>query len=455
VAKFFRVSDDIWVKKRIKKGETLQMKKILWLVNIPLPEVSMLMNEPTVPFGGWLVNTAKELADDDGIKLFIAFPQKKIKGYKALSGEKIEYFAFARIRKNKAHLVKSLDMILDKTTPLLVHIHGTEYLHTLAIVDLCRKKAIKTVISIQGLLSITAQHFYASLPTKAIFGFTLRNLLNRDSVYLEKKSFEKIGISETNALKKIEHVIGRTTWDRTNLLQINPKINYYFCNEMLRESFYKHKWGLESCERNTIFLSQGRDSYKGLHNAIESLPLILRRFPNAKVYMAGVDITKVDTLEALLFRTYYGKYIRRRIWELRLQDHVFFTGVLAEPEMCERYLRSHVFLCPSSIENSPNSLGEAMILGVPCVASYVGGIPDLLEHQKEGLLYQADAPYMLAHYICELFSNDNMALEFSRSARKRALVTHSKNRNLQQLLQIYGELSENGKPASKCCNSDI
>jgi len=418
-------------------GEICQMKKILWLVNIPLPEASILMGNVSIPFAGWLVNSSEELASIDGIQLSIAFPCKKIKGNKMLVGKKVKYFPFAR---KKAALTENLLQIIAKTSPDLVHIHGTEYPHTLAMVNLCQAQAIKTIISIQGLLSITAQHFYASLPANAIYGFTLRNIFNKDSIYLDRKSFEKGGILETSALRKVDNVIGRTTWDKVNTRQINPKITYYFCNEILRSSFYEQEWTLESCERNTIFLSQGRDSYKGLHYVIEAMPLILRQFPAAKVYVSGVDVTNADELKSFLLRTYYGKYIRKRIKKLGLQDHFVFTGVLNEKQMCVRYLQSHVFLCPSSIENSPNSLGEAMILGLPCVASYVGGVPDMLEHEKEGFLYQGDAPYMLAHYICELFANDEIALRFSAAARARANARHCKIENMKQLLRIYRSL---------------
>jgi len=419
------------------------MKRILWLVNIPLPEASILMGESPIPFAGWLVNSSKMLAATSDVRLFIAFPKKKFKGCTRISGEAIEYLPFERLRqKNFLGNNSHFNQILDITNPDLVHIHGTEYLHTLAMINLCGVRGIKTVVSIQGLLSITAQHFYASLPAKAIYGFTLRNIFNKDSVYLDRKSFARWGDFEISALKKNANVIGRTTWDKANLLQINPEVNYFFCNEILRESFYEYKWDLESCEDHTIFLSQGRDSYKGLHHVVEALPLVLQQFPDTKVYVAGVDITDSSTMKAKLLGTHYGKYIRKRIRKLKLQDYFFFTGLLDECEMCERYLRSHVFVCPSSIENSPNSLGEAMILGVPCVASYVGGIPDMLEHEKEGFLYQGDAPYMLAHYICELFLNNKVALEFSKAARESAKKRHCKDKNMKQLLKIYDSLGE-------------
>lgn len=73
--------------------------------------------------------------------------------------------------------------------------------------------------------------------------------------------------------------------------------------------------------------------------------------------------------------------------------------------MKERYLKSQVFVLPSSIENSPNSLGEAMLLGVPCIASDVGGVRCLMTHSVEGLIYPADDPRLLAYDICEMFAH--------------------------------------------------
>ena len=81
-----------------------------------------------------------------------------------------------------------------------------------------------------------------------------------------------------------------------------------------------------------------------------------------------------------------------------------------------------------------------MILGVPCVASNVGGISDMLTHNQEGFLYQADAAYMLAYYVCELFGNDVLAHTFSKNTRVKALRTHDQNVNLRALLAIYNEI---------------
>ena len=74
-----------------------------------------------------------------------------------------------------------------------------------------------------------------------------------------------------------------------------------------------------------------------------------------------------------------------------------------------------------------------MLLGVPCVASYVSGIPDILKDKEEGFLYQHDAPYMLAHFICEIFKRDDLALKFSSNSRNRALKTHDRDENTRKI----------------------
>jgi glycosyltransferase involved in cell wall biosynthesis len=78
-----------------------------------------------------------------------------------------------------------------------------------------------------------------------------------------------------------------------------------------------------------------------------------------------------------------------------------------------------------------------MILGVPSIASYVGGTMDMLEHGKEGFLYQANAPYMLAYYVMKIFANDQLAQQLSGNAVKRAKNTHSRESNGNSLMNIY------------------
>lgn len=421
---------------------------ILWITNIPIPEASKLLNEKPLYQGGWLINTSKELSSKDGISLSIAFPQKGVDSYKKLVGKNITYYGFKPVNDKDKNTIKHnqiLQRIISDVNPDIVHIHGTEMAHSLSTVNICRKENIEFIISIQGLVSIIAKHIYSNLPNRVVKSMTIRNILMKDNVKNLKKLYTLRGKNEIESIKKAKHVIGRTTWDRACTHQINNSIEYHFCNETLRDEFYKNYWNIDKCEKYSILLSQVHYPIKGLHYVLEAMPHIISEFPKTKLYITGNNITKSDSIKDKLSITYYGKYIKGLVKKYGLEEHIKFLGPLGEKEMCERYLSSNVFVCPSSIENSPNSLGEAMLLGVPCVASNVGGIPDLLVHKKEGFLYPADAPYMLAHYICEIFKSRELANEFSENGRNHALNLYNKNQNNGNMIEIYKRILGDNK----------
>lgn len=224
-------------------------------------------------------------------------------------------------------------------------------------------------------------------------------------------------------------MIGRTSWDKAHVWTINPKAQYHFCNETLRDEFYKHQWRYDKCEKHSIFLSQAGYPIKGLHQVLKAMPLILKHYPDTKVYVAGDDITKRPWYRL----AGYGAYIKYLIKRYKLENHVFFTGLLNEQEICKQYLKSNVFVCPSAIENSPNSLGEAQLLGVPCIASYVGGVPDMMKGCEE-FMYRFEEVEMLAKKICSLFSEVGNDTKVDIDG---ILNRHDLNSNIKSILDVY------------------
>ena len=168
------------------------------------------MNEVASPFGGWLVNTSRELAVQEGIDLLIAFPKNGVNSFVKLEGQKITYYAFRPVRDEDRRLIENnsmLDSILEEAQPDIVHIHGTELAHTLAAVNSCRRQKRKMVISIQGIVSLIATHVRADLPCKVVYGLTVRNLLRRDNVIGLERLFYRRGNNEIEAIRKTDHVM--------------------------------------------------------------------------------------------------------------------------------------------------------------------------------------------------------------------------------------------------------
>jgi glycosyltransferase involved in cell wall biosynthesis len=134
--------------------------------------------------------------------------------------------------------------------------------------------------------------------------------------------------------------------------------------------------------------------------------------------------------------------VRKLICQYHLEENICFLGTLDEKEMCEQYLRANVFVLPSAIENSPNSLGEAMILGTPVVVSDVGGVKNMIRHMEEGYIYQHDAPYMIAYYVEKYFEMKESAEQMTNRAREHAAEIFHVKKNIDDLIKIYEELQK-------------
>ena len=93
------------------------------------------------------------------------------------------------------------------------------------------------------------------------------------------------------------------------------------------------------------------------------------------------------------------------------------------------------------MENSPNSIGEAMILGTPIVSADVGGISTICKDQIEGFLYPAGEIKALSSSIQTVFQlcevHSDRIEKMSRAARLHSKVTHNGEANFKRLLEIY------------------
>jgi hypothetical protein len=73
-------------------------------------------------------------------------------------------------------------------------------------------------------------------------------------------------------------------------MAINPGIKYYFCNEVLRDSFYNSdKWRIDLKKDFTIFISQASSPRKGLHQVIKALSIV-KNYSGRSIKSSGVDI---------------------------------------------------------------------------------------------------------------------------------------------------------------------
>lgn len=427
--------------------------KVLWVINGPISEIGKKLNIMTKDSTGWLTGYLSELRMLKDIELYITFPLTDQKEIITERVDNVTYFSFyqkpiLRSLKIPSYRVgdfgkQQLKQIIEKVNPDVMHIFGSEFEHSLVAAKIYNKPS-STVVHIQGLVSVIAEHYLAGLPQKALNKFAFSSLL-RGNLKAQKEKFRKRGKYEVELIRFVNHVNGRTDWDRACVERINPQIKYHFCNESLRNSFYDYHWDLNMCEEKVIFMSQATYPIKGLHFAIEALNDLKKKYPNIKLRIAGNNLINVSGLYNKLRISSYGLYIRSLIKNYNLMNNIEFTGFLSESEMVKNLLKANVFISASVIENSPNSVGEAMLIGTPVLTSDVGGVKNIFEHGVDGFSYQHDAPYMLAYYIKKVIENDDLAVEFSENAKRHALKTHNKKTNVKTLLKMYNDIGNQNK----------
>jgi glycosyltransferase involved in cell wall biosynthesis len=166
---------------------------------------------------------------------------------------------------------------------------------------------------------------------------------------------------------------------------------------------------------------------------LDVIPLLKPDYPDIQVCIAG----------NISHRSGYGRYIRR---ELRgLDASVVELGSLNAKKMSAELVQSHAFVSPSFIDNSPNALCEAQLVGMPVISTYTGGVPSLVENGKTGLFFPTgDAP-MLATKLREVFENDNLAQQLGNRARETAQKRHAPDKVVSALIQAYEEVLRRSK----------
>jgi len=395
-----------------------------------------MRGETTSPFGGWLQGSLKALALVPDLAVVVASPSSE-RALTSGRSEGIDYVGFSPITRQDARTdgVAAALHVLRTVGPDLVHIHGTELAHSLSFATAAAVAGIPTVVSIQGLVSVYAQHMTAHLPQVVVHGFSSRPWVRSDRVAGMRRSFEVQGSLEQETLRLTSHIIGRTRWDRVCTGDIHPSRRYHHCEETLRPSFYSERWLSKEARPHSILVGQGHYPIKGLHLLLHAMPAVLRRFPQASVTVTGHSPVEGR-------QTAYSRHLRSLIKDLGLEGHIQFAGPRSEVQMLEHYRATAIVACPSVIENSPNSVAESMLLGVPVVAAHVGGVPDMLVPGQEGLTYQADAPYMLADAIVTLFENPEHAAALGARARQRALIRHDPTANAARTVEIYIHILE-------------
>lgn len=418
--------------------------KVLWICNLMPAFLAEAVGIAGTNKEGWIVGALDTLRAHDEIELAVAFPAKTEEPFHGETEDGITYYGFIEDSDHPeqydAALEASLGMICDEFHPEVIHVFGTEFPHTLAMLRIQEWKK-RVIVHLQGVMRECAAVYLADLPQDVTERATFRDVVRKDSLWRQLEKYEQRAKHEEEALQLAQYACGRTAFDKEFLESVNPGCTYFSMNETLRSAFYSGAWEAAKATPHRIVMSQGNIPLKAVHHMIEALPQIREKYPDAELYVAGDNVVRESGMVNRLKLSEYGLYLRDLMDRLGVTDAVHFIGQQNEMQMKEMYLDAHAYVLPSMVENSPNSLGEAMLLGVPCIASRVGGIPSMAE-EGEVAFFEAGDVDDLAAKVLRVFDDEEYALTLSAAGHKRAVLTFDKEANYRMLCWIYETVSK-------------
>lgn len=123
-----------------------------------------------------------------------------------------------------------------------------------------------------------------------------------------------------------------------------------------------------------------------------------------------------------------------------LSNKIMFPGYCKD--VYSELLKSDVFVLPSLHEGSPNALIEAMGIGMPCIASDVGGIRDLIETEVNGIRVPAQDTEALANAMHRILTEPKLSSELGKNARTTIQQKFNTEKSIQRLEEIYHSFVE-------------
>ena len=409
--------------------------RILWTVNIPLPAASEALGLAKTPFGGWLSTMTERLGKVPGVQLGVVM-RAPVEAMRAVDVAGIRYYALPQTGKGGLDArPEDCARVLADFKPDLLHAEGSEMAYTRRMLHAWHGPRL---LSLQGVINGYEPFELGGLrPGRMLASLRPRRALVALALLLNKRlRFDPRLRGERDTVAMAGHVMGRTPWDRAQAWALNPAARYHHCSRTLREPFYSLRWQAAGCDRHAIFIGNAASPRKGGHVALEAIALLCREFPAVKLVVAGERPHR----KGIRGWMGYPGYLLDRIDELGLAGRVEFTGLLDAQAMAERMARCQVYAMTSLIENSPNTLGEAMMLGMPCVSAYAGGTPGMARDEHEALFYRAEDPAGLAHQVKRLFDSEALCERLGEAAHARAARTHDADANLADLLAAYRDI---------------
>ncbi|WP_088656131.1 glycosyltransferase [Geofilum rhodophaeum] len=405
--------------------------RVLWFTN-----TSSLFGKSSSSYngGGWISSLESELRKVEGVELGLAFfhPDEFFKvrqnesTYYPISAKagflgKIRY-KFCRKKRDSFDVLEFLKVV-DDFKPDVIHIFGSE--RSFGLIK--EKTHIPVVLHLQGILNPYLNAWFPpGYSFKDLFcTFNLPYAVRLIKSYL---LFKESAFRESKILSSIEFFLGRTKWDEQLTKLYSPNSRYFYGSEILRDVFYKAEpWSFKEKGCFVITTTISEPLYKGLDLVLKTAKILKYLRPS------------------FLFQwNVYGNvqlfHAERKNGIHSEEVNISCEGVVTAEVLVQRIQDSDLFVHPSYIDNSPNSVCEAQYLGIPVVATNVGGVSSLIDNEVTGILTPANDPFSMAATIIELSEDSQKMAVIGAESRRVAIRRHDKKSIVNSLIEVYDVL---------------
>ncbi|WP_348810441.1 glycosyltransferase [Flavobacterium maritimum] len=409
--------------------------KVLWYSHVSMKQD--VNGKFFYPGGNWISSLKKLFLHDENIELAIVFWGDNDLVFKDDSGttyyqlhknnnsKLIKYFNNWRHEIGSKQQLEKLVFPIKDFSPDIIHVFGTETMFG----KITKYTKVPVVIHLQGIINPYLNAWFFP----GFKGISLFKSLN--PVFLAKGvglfhdyyRFEKMALRELEIFKACSNFIGRTHWDKAITKLYAPHANYYHCDEIIRNGFYKAKWEMPKNTKFILTSTINENIYKGLDLILKTAVLLKQN--------ANFDFEW--NIYGIRPNSEYAKFIEHLIGEKFYDNNVILKGITLEEELLQALLNSNIFVHASYIDNSPNSICEAQLIGLPVISTNVGGISTLIQDGIDGFLVPSNEPHILASKVIELINVPKNLMIISSNAISVAEKRHNKSIVKDNLLSIY------------------
>lgn len=400
--------------------------KQLWFAGNP----GLYANANNYNGGGWISSLQNQLRSfcNSDLELSVVFPwendiEETIDGYNYYGISRIHspWYKYKTKITNRNERIKS---IIIKEHPDIIVVFGTETYFGLV----CTMTSIPVIIHIQGMLNAYYETWLPQGVSKIRYYMTYPNPLKSFKTIISSLILKSSMKREITVYKKCRHFFGRTHWDRALVELLSEKAKYYYCNEMIRPEIYNSKkhWIIHSYKTPKIVSIISQAVYKGED-------VILRTAQLLKKYFSDNFEWNVYGIKEISFW--------EKITSIKHKDsNVNIKGIITASELVDVICDANVYVHPSYIENSPNTVCEAQLLGIPVIATNVGGMSSLIKHNEDGLLVPANDPYSMASQIKKVLEDNIMAERIGYNGRIVAMERHRPEKVCEEFMNSINKI---------------